>query len=347
MRPKLLDPDAMPPWLARNLNGKKFARHVIAAVNEDDCAVIEWKAGYLVITTDFLNARPMAMELGIASPRILGRLTVASSLSDLCGSGAQPQAILVATMMARGSTEREFQEFMRGAMSEAHRWRIPVVGGDTKLGASNAFLGIAVGMAHARRNLFLKSGAEAGDILWASGNLGSCCAAVLGFKRKDVTLSWRRWAVTAITQPRLPLRKSAAVSNAQVGHGGIDVSDGFGRDVYRLATASRLGVVVELADLPIAAPVRDIASTLGIPAWHFPFGTGGDFQFLVTTPRRASKFMRRTGFHQIGYMTADRKMVLRHPDGHCDRLPQEGHRDARGMTFLNEIRSLIQGVRHA
>ncbi len=142
----VLDPDDMPPWLAELFRSPTNCDDVIAGVDADDCAILKWKQELLVITTDFLNSRPIATQLGLGSLFDLGRLLVLANLSDLCGSGALPRALLAAVMMPRKSTRHDFEMVMKGICHEASDG-VPVVGGDTRLGGSMALLGVAVGSA--------------------------------------------------------------------------------------------------------------------------------------------------------------------------------------------------------
>src|SRR6266540_2926574 len=93
-----LDPDDVPAWLAKLWSANSDSG-VIAGVNQDDCAVLSFGDELLVATIDFLNANPIALQLGIGDLYDLGRLLIASNLSDLCGTGAIPKALLTAITM--------------------------------------------------------------------------------------------------------------------------------------------------------------------------------------------------------------------------------------------------------
>src|SRR5687768_11989743 len=93
---RVLDPDEMPARLATLFTSENGGIDVLAGVGMDDCAVLRWGNELLVLSTDYLNARPIALELGVGTLWDLGRLVVAANLSDLCGSGAQPVALLIA-----------------------------------------------------------------------------------------------------------------------------------------------------------------------------------------------------------------------------------------------------------
>lgn len=176
----LLDPDAMPPALHSLLSSRHSDARVIADVNDDDCAVLPWGDSVMVVTTDYVNANPISLELGIGDLSTVGRLAVAANLSDLAGTGAAPKCLLLSVMMSRDATTKDFMQVIQGAREEAHKWDVPIVGGDSKLGKSNAVNATAIGTAPSADHLFLKFRARPGDQLWLSGFCGSTTAAVLG-----------------------------------------------------------------------------------------------------------------------------------------------------------------------
>ncbi|MDO8722132.1 MAG: AIR synthase related protein [Syntrophales bacterium] len=138
----------------------------MTAINDDDCAVMRRGSSLLVVTMDFVNSHPIVMELGIGSWDTLGRLVVAANLSDLCGTGAKPVAMLIGITMPYGSLTEQFKRIIHGIKQETQRHGIPVIGGDTKLGHSFAIVGVAMGSAGSSKNLFLRNGARPGDLLW-------------------------------------------------------------------------------------------------------------------------------------------------------------------------------------
>ena len=327
----------MPPLLKKLFATLRPSEGIIAGVDDDDCAVMRSPGKLLIVTTDYLNARPIARELGIGTYETLGRLVVAANLSDLCGTGARPEALLIAVTMNRNATQRDFRRLMTGVNIEPKRWGVPVLGGDTKLGETDAILGIAIGGASSKRNLFLKNCARPGDLLWVSGSIGSCCAAVFGLSKGYGSTQWRGWAARRITIPDLPLTKSQMLSKAKLGHGGIDISDGFSADLRRMCTASGVGAIVYAKNLPLSAQTRKIARSYGLSPWAFALGIGGDFQFLVTTSARCKARVKEMGFHFVGEIIKNDRIEVHLPDGQVSLLPDHGHRDARDVSFFKEV----------
>jgi thiamine-monophosphate kinase len=340
------DPDEMPEWLSSVFfNTKKFPE-IVAGINDDDCAVIKFGEKYLVITTDYLNARPIAFEMGIGGFWDLGRLMVASNLSDLCGTGAKPICMLSSIMMQRDSSKQDFVDLMNGIKYELDRYNIPLVGGDTKLGESNAILGVAIGSVNSKSNLFLKNGAKPGDTLWASNYLGSMTGAVLGLKNDKMSNEWKVWAKKIITEPRIPIKQSNDISELSLGRGGIDISDGLGSDLFKLCNASGVGVIIEVDNIPIEPEVYELAEIEQLPPWIFAFGIGGDFQFIVSTPedKDIQKILLSQKFYPIGRLTKKMELLLHFKNGKILPMPQKGHRDFRNITFSEEVRGLVKDV---
>lgn len=339
-----LDPDKVPIWLSNYFNDLKGECNVIAGINDDDCAILEFPDNQLVITTDFLNSSPIALELNIGTLWDIGRLVVASNLSDLCGTGAKPLAMLLAVTMKRNSKFEDFKELVKGVKFELEQYGIPLIGGDTKLGKANSFLGVAIGASNSKRKLFKKNGAEPNDLLWVSGFLGSNCAAVYGLSKQKMPEQWNNWAKKTILEPNIPLKKSLEVSYLRLGNGGTDISDGLGSDLLGLCNASNVGVVVEVDSIPIMPQVIEVARLKKVEPWIFSFIIGGDFQFIVSSNECNSHEMNKIGFTKIGHLTNEKDKLVKLSNGEYIKMPLFGHRDARNKSFSDEIEYIMKEI---
>ena len=342
---RTLDPDAIVPWLASTFR-RNGGFGVLAGVGEDDCGVVRLGRTLAVLSADFLNATPIAEQLGLGGERILGRLAVAATLADLMGSGAVPRALLVCVTVPHGYPEHLFKELMLGARRESGRWNVPVIAGDTKLGPARAMLTCGLGTVDSSRQLFLSSRAKAGDAILASGFLGACAAATYLVGQKGTKKAAPAWALRAITQPQLPALRSRALAKLAIAHGGIDISDGLAADLRRLGNASRVGAVLEVDAIPVARPVANLARLENIPAWAFALASGGDFQFIATVPQGKCAKAEAAGFTKIGRVTRQRSFWLTDRTRKiCCKLPEVGHKDRRGQMFVDEIRQAILQVK--
>jgi thiamine-monophosphate kinase len=233
---------------------------------------------------------------------------------------------------------------MRGIHDEARRWNVPVVGGDTKLGDSRSLLAVAIGHADDERELFLKNGAKPDDDVWVSGPIGGCNAATLLLCDGLVEGHYADWGRQAILSPQLPLEKSKALAARRIATGGTDISDGLGAALDSLCRSSEVSVVVSAATIPLAEEVKAVATELGVPPWSLVFPSGGDAQFLVTVPKSHFSVMHKLGFVKIGVVKPLDFSVLVLDDDREIELPVAGHRDRRGLSFADEIRTLVDEI---
>jgi thiamine-monophosphate kinase len=340
----LLDPDAMPAVLKAMWPRSLLPQSVVAGIDEDDCAIIRFGSELLVVTTDFVNANPIVIELGLGGLYELGRLLINASLSDLCGTGADPIALLTAVTLPRDSTRAEFLRLSEGIRDEALKYDVPVVGGDTKLGSCRALNATALGRAESEAHLFLKNRARAGQLLWVSGHIGECNAAVMLQALAGAPGKLAEKAKQAIASPTVPLAKSRALSQASLSCGGIDISDGLGADLARMCDASGVGATVDLERLPASSFLTEAAAQLGLPLWSFALACGGDCQFLVTTAEEHAKSVEALGFHLVGHITSDRALSAHLGNRASFALPTRGHRDADNLSFADEIAFLIRAA---
>jgi thiamine-monophosphate kinase len=340
-----LDPDAKISWLSEALaSSLPPPFKMIAGVGDDDCAAIDLDGStILVLTSDYVNAQPIMVTLGLGSFYELGRYLVNSNLADLCGSGAKPLALLISVMWNRDQPSSAFEQFMAGAKATAESAGARIIGGDTKLSSHAAYCAVAVGTAEDPSRLFLKQRARPGYGVWASGRLGSCSAAVYGLQQHFGDPTWREWARSAIADPVLPIQVAQDASALGMTAAGTDLSDGLGADLASLCDASRVGVEIFAQAIPLADGLRELAAQQAVPPHAFAFTVGGDLQFILCADDQYSARLDHLGLARIGTIHADpdhRKLVT--ADGRVTNMPSIGHRDAHAMTFAEEIGYLLR-----
>jgi len=341
---KTLHPDKIHSWLKKEFkSAKETYSYLQKGVGEDDCAIINLKGNDIVFTTDFLNAEPIAKKMKLCDYRDIGRLLVAVNLSDLCGSGAKPIGFMISLMLEKTFLEKDFKALISGVKSELFKYKLPLIGGDTKLGKATALCGFAIGTKYnGGSSFFTKTDAVPGHSLWVSGNVGSVAAAVDGLVSDNIELSqsWKNWARKVIISSDVPLAKSKFLSINRVGVGGTDLSDGLADSIYELCETSNVGVIVNIENIPLHKNVLLLAKRKNIAPWKYSFSIGGDFQFIITCDSKYDEMLSRKQLFKIGVITKQRKCFYLFKNKKYI-LPRLGHTDYNLSSYEDEIRNHI------
>lgn len=203
----------------------------------DDCAVLEagWPEHWLLFKTD-------AVVEGVhfapdAPPERIGHKALGRALSDLAAMGGEATAALVTLGVPAPVDAERLEAIYRGLNALATRYGVALVGGETTRSTAGLFLSVAVLGRVAKRGCVRRRGAQAGDALFVSGELGGSIAGRhLDFEPR---LREARWLV-----------EHFAV------HAMIDLSDGLAGDLRHVLQASGVGAELRAASIPISPAAR-------------------------------------------------------------------------------------------
>ncbi|MCU1363099.1 MAG: Thiamine-monophosphate kinase [Acidimicrobiaceae bacterium] len=228
----------------------------------DDAAVLQPFLGEAIISTD-VSVLGVHLEETLFPLEDLGYKAVMAALSDLAAMGARPRGLVVAVTAPPGT---DLDALHHGVAEAARLTSTPVVGGDLSRGREVSVAVTVFGECPGR-GAVLRSGARAGDVVLVTGPLGRA-AAGLRRRRDGAPLSDER--VEAHRRPWPRLREGMAARASHV-HAMIDLSDGIGLDLHRLADASSVGFALE--DLPVADGATEEEAISG----------GEDYELLIAT----------------------------------------------------------------
>jgi len=223
----------------------------------DDCAVVKTRDrhSFIVLKTDCVVAG--VHFLATANARDVGWKAMMRPLSDFAATSAVPQFALI-TLIAPEQTKVEWvEELYRGLCRAARRFKVSIVGGETSSTPGPAAISVCVvGFVETGRCVS-RGGGKVGDDLFVTGRLGGA------MKHKHLQF------VPRIAESRW-LTENFSI------HAMMDLSDGLGADLPRLARASRVGFNVEMENLPLTrgAKIDDAISK------------GEDYELLFAIPPR-------------------------------------------------------------
>ncbi|MES2781178.1 MAG: thiamine-phosphate kinase [Pseudomonadota bacterium] len=240
----------------------------------DDVAVIDMGDASLIITHDMM-AEGVHFRSN-ANPADVAWKLLASNLSDLAAKGASPIGVLLGFMLGDDAWDRAFAAGLEKAL--AH-YNVALIGGDTvaNRGDKRALGLTALGKA-THRPVPSRADAQIGDILYVTGTLGDALA---GFELIDAGFDEVGPLADAFNRPVARVTDGQALAPAVTAM--MDVSDGLLLDAERLATASQLGIEIDLACVPLSPLYvsyrsNSLESRLQAASW------GDDYQLLFTAP---------------------------------------------------------------
>jgi len=217
----------------------------------DDCALLSPTPGMQLATSSDMLVEGRHF-LSTVAPDRLGHKALAVNLSDLAACGAQPLAFTLALALPRVD-ETFLEGFSRGLLALADAHGCELVGGDTTQGPLT--LSITVFGEVPPGQALLRSGAQAGDDLYISGQVGDARLALEAF-RGHVNLSGdsftRVRSAMEMPQPRVAL----GLALRGVASSAIDVSDGLLGDLAHVLKRSDVGATVDADSLPLSADLR-------------------------------------------------------------------------------------------
>ncbi|QYJ20839.1 thiamine-phosphate kinase [Achromobacter sp. ES-001] len=244
----------------------------------DDCALFPVPPGEQVATSTDLLLEGRHFFSNV-DPRALGHKALAVNLSDLAAMGARPIGCVLGLALPR-LDEPWLAAFADGfhALADAHG--CPLIGGDTTRSAHDLAISVTVFGAVPAGQALRRDGAQAGDDIWVSGELGAADVAYRlldgQYPANDALLAATRPALEW-PQPQVPL----GLALRGIARAAIDLSDGLLQDLGHILAASRLGANLEYARMPVAAA---LAALDDAPRRRAVLGGGDVYQLCFTAP---------------------------------------------------------------
>jgi len=169
------------------------------------------------------------------------------------------------------------RELARGIEDCAKEFGIPVLGGDTKESSEISLTGTGLGKV-AKDQILLRRGAQAGDVLVVTGELGRAGLAYLQLKDPPR----QKAALETLLRPYARVEEGKAFAESGAVTSCMDVSDGLGATLGEMAKQSGVHFEVAWDRLPLPEDLRKMA----LPeAKELALYTGGDYELVATVTR--------------------------------------------------------------
>lgn len=218
-----------------------------------------------------------------ADPYKLGYKSLAVNLSDMAAMGAKPRWALLALTLPQDLVKQDttwLTEFSKGFFTLADLYDVELIGGDTTSGPLNICVQIVGEVAEGKA--LRRSGAELGDDIWVSGQLGDAALA-LNHELQQIILEPHDIAqcLPALLTPTARVELGRRLIG--LAHSAIDVSDGLMADLGHILGSSEKSACINMTEIPSSSTLKKyLPQPLAI---NCLLAGGDDYELCFTAPK--------------------------------------------------------------
>ena len=285
----------------------------------DDCAILSTLPGTeTLVTTDFsLEGVHFRREWHPADT--VGHRCLTRGLSDIAAMGGTPFAAFLSLALPAELPQRWADQFFDGLLTTAKKAGVTLAGGDLAQSLSGVQADITVIGTVPAGKAIRRSGAQPGDRIFVSGELGAPYA-LLEQMYAAPERRFRASSYPAHFYPQAQLALARFLGDKQLPSSMIDISDGLSLDLTRLCKASKVGALLQENAIPIASLNRH-----EVELRHALHG-GDEYQLLFTVPpgRRLPAEYQEIPLSLIGYITEGDEISIEHENGYITEFEPQG-----------------------
>jgi len=264
----------------------------------DDCLVWQDPRPLVISTDTAVIGRHFPVD---ANPAQVAGRAFLPALSDLAAMAATPAFFTLALTLPKQlsglngvsgptglsglseSAEQTSESWIIAFAAELRRLAIHhkcmLAGGDTTAGDQ---LTLTLSVHGTSTQPVLRSGAQVGDQVWVTGQLGQAAAALPHILAGTEAAAPSAW-LAAYWQPKPQIELAKRL--AQLLHSAIDISDGLLGDAAHLARSSQVDLHLQLNALPLDADLL----ALGERGLQYALAGGDDYQLCFTAAADAAE----------------------------------------------------------
>jgi thiamine-monophosphate kinase len=310
--------------------GEPANASLIAGIGDDAAVYRVGEDLAHLVTTDGL-IEGVHFDLSFNPMEHLGAKALTVNISDIVAMNAEPRYATILLGIPGHVSVEMIESFYRGAKKACDAYGVTIIGGDMT-GARQLTIGVTlIGEASPARIVY-RRGAEPGDLLCVTGDLGSAFAGLRVLLRQRVELQEKgeaftpninayRYVVNRVLTPtaRLGFIRQLAASGV-LPKAMIDVSDGLASEVNHLARRSGCGATVHAAKLPVHPETKTVAGEFDESPTHFALNGGEDYELLFAIAVEDADKLDPASVTVIGEFVDEDVVMLIREDGEPEQL---------------------------
>jgi len=283
----------------------------------DDAAVLDFGDSEVLISKDLL-VEGVHFDLGYVPLKHLGYKAAVVNFSDIYAMNGTPSQLLVGMAVSSRFPVEALEEIYAGILLACSRYGVDLVGGDTTSSQSGLMLSVTAVGHVAKGKSVRRDGAQAGDLLVVTGDLGAAYMGLQVLEREKAAfqanpnlqpeLQGHEYVLERQLKPEA--RKDVAALLAELGvtpTSMMDISDGLSSEILHLGTQSGVGCTIYEDKIPMDPQMMHLAEEFGINPITAVLNGGEDYELLFTMPiAEFDKIKANPNLTPIGHMTEDK-----------------------------------------
>ena len=279
----------------------------------DDAAVLNFK-DQVLISTDLL-LEGIHFDLAYVPLMHLGYKAVQVNLSDIYAMNGIATQITVSIGISSKFPLEAVEEIYKGIELACNKFNIDLIGGDTSSSKQGLVISVtSIGHA-AAEDICYRNGAEEGDLLCVSGDLGGAYVGLQILEREkqiflenpqlQPDLEGKDYIIERQLKPEgrrdiVDLLAQMKIKPTSM----IDVSDGLASEILHICTQSEKGCTLYEEKIPIDPMTYETARELGLDPTICALNGGEDYELLFTIKQADyDKLKNDIDVSIIGYIT--------------------------------------------
>ena len=286
----------------------------------DDAAVIDAGKDYLLLSTDML-VEGVHFDLSYMPIHHLGYKSISINVSDIAAMNGVPEQVVVSIGLSNRFSVEAMEKLYEGMEFACKDFNVDLVGGDTTSSPSGLIISVSITGRVEKDRVALRSKAEKGDIVCATGDLGGAYIGLQILEReKQVFLANPNMQPNLNKYPYVTGRQLKPKARMDIIHelaelhvkpnAMIDISDGLASELYHLSKQSNVGFFIYEDKLPIHKQTFDTSVEFNIDPITSVMNGGEDYELLFTINQDDhEKLKNHPDIHFIGYTSEKEKRI--------------------------------------
>ena len=280
----------------------------------DDAAVLEFKEKKVLVSTDLL-LEGIHFDLAYTPLKHLGYKAIQVNLSDIYAMNGDASQVTVSVGMSSKFSLEAVEELYEGIYVACEKYNIDLIGGDTSSSKQGLVISVTVIGSAEEGDIVYRNGAEEGDLLCVSGDLGAAYVGLQLLEREKLVylenpniqpdLEGKDYIVERQLKPEarkdiIELLKEIGVKPTAM----IDVSDGLASEILHICRQSNKGCKLYEEKIPIDPMTYETAREFNLDPTVCALSGGEDYELLFTVKQiDYDKVKFKMDISIIGYIT--------------------------------------------